>query len=147
MHTARDNEPARVPPPFFPPDTTKPTPRPVPALPAAPSRRGMLAAAASALVAGAAIATTAAHGAPSPLATSDDPVVALCRRVQALEAELAPVERRHQELRDEMVTRWGNPPGNPSTEQLWGHDPRYRELHELGDEFGQIRQSHNRSDG
>jgi hypothetical protein len=60
-----------------------------PALP--PSRRGLLAAAASALVAGAAIAT-AAHGAPvaSPgLAGDDAELISLCDRLVAIMAEEA----------------------------------------------------------
>jgi hypothetical protein len=103
---------ARVPPPFFPPDTTKPASRPVPALPAGSSRRGMLAAAASALVAGAAIAT-AAHGAPVVASTAvpmDDPVLPLYQRWRTLEDAGQVAEQRWEAWREAHPGPWGPNP-------------------------------------
>jgi hypothetical protein len=60
--------------------------------PALPSRRGLLAASASALVAGAAIAT-AAHGAlvASPGGAGDAELIAACDRIVAIRAELVAI--------------------------------------------------------
>ena len=103
--------------------------------PAQPSRRRLLAG--SGLAAGLAVLAlpaAAAAVAPAPA----DPVVALCAKWLALEAANKIANERHLELRNMLVSRYGECKGYVFAQDHWGHDPSYPEFSAVTDRSDEL---------